>query len=80
MAKKKEKKENYNELPVDKLSEMISEKQKDLASFRFKNTNNSLKDTSVIPKVKDEIARLKTAKQAQAQKQLELVNEGAKDE
>ena len=47
-------------LSVDELKSKINSLKKDLFNFRFRKVNGQLEDTSKVPKLKNDVAKLLT--------------------
>ncbi|MBP37659.1 MAG: 50S ribosomal protein L29 [Candidatus Pelagibacter sp.] len=54
------KNEQIDKLSVDELKNKINSLKKDLFNFRFRKVNGQLEDTSKVPQLKNDIAKLLT--------------------
>ena len=54
------KKTELNKLSIDELKNKINSLKKDLFNFRFRKVNGQLEDTSKVPQLKNDIAKLLT--------------------
>lgn len=54
------KNKQIEKLSVDELKSKINSLKKDLFNFRFRKVNGQLEDTSKVPKLKNDMARLLT--------------------
>ena len=54
------KNKQIEKLSVDELKSKINSLKKDLFNFRFRKANGQLEDTSKVPKLKNDMAKLLT--------------------
>ena len=54
------KNKQIDKLSVDELTSKINSLKKDLFNFRFRKVNGQLEDTSKVPQLKNDIAKLLT--------------------
>ena len=54
------KNKQIDKLSVDELKSKINSLKKDLFNFRFRKVNGQLEDTSKVPKLKNDMAKLLT--------------------
>ena len=54
------KNKQIDKLSVDELKSKINSLKKDLFNFRFRKVNGQLEDTSKVPQLKNDIAKLLT--------------------
>jgi len=54
------KNKQIDKLSVDELKKKINSLKKDLFNFRFRKVNGQLEDTSKVPQLKNDIAKLLT--------------------
>ena len=54
------KNKQIDKLSVDELKNKINSLKKDLFNFRFRKVNGQLEDTSKVPQLKNDIAKLLT--------------------
>ena len=54
------KNKQIEKLSVDELKSKINSLKKDLFNFRFRKVNGQLEDTSKVPKLKNDMAKLLT--------------------
>ena len=54
------KNKEINKLNVDEIKNKINSLKKDLFNFRFRKVNGQLEDTSKVPQLKNDIAKLLT--------------------
>ena len=54
------KNKEINKLSIDELKNKINSLKKDLFNFRFRKVNGQLEDTSKVPQLKNDIAKLLT--------------------
>ena len=54
------KNKEINKLNVDEIKNKINSLKKDLFNFRFRKVNGQLEDTSKVPQLKNDVAKLLT--------------------
>ena len=54
------KNKQIDKLSVDELKSKVNSLKKDLFNFRFRKVNGQLEDTSKVPKLKNDMAKLLT--------------------